>query len=75
VISNACEFAADSGAPKRPEVHADWDQDLPIDMTKTYFALLTGARYRRWVEIGEGTHSVMMEKNRMQLFRGSGISG
>jgi hypothetical protein len=33
-----------------PLVHADRDQDLPIDMTKTYFSLLTGARYRRWVE-------------------------
>ena len=31
-------------------VHADWDRDLPIDMTKTYFSLLTGARYRRWVD-------------------------
>jgi pimeloyl-ACP methyl ester carboxylesterase len=50
-------------------VHADWDQDLPIDMTKTYFSQLANARYRRWVEIGEGTHSIMMEKNRMQLFR------
>ncbi|MDR3468299.1 MAG: alpha/beta fold hydrolase [Xanthobacteraceae bacterium] len=50
-------------------VHADWDQDLPLEMTKTYFALLTNARYRRWVEIGEGTHSIIMEKNRMQLFR------
>ncbi len=50
-------------------VHADWDQDLPIDMTRTYFSLLTNARYRRWVEIGEGTHSVLMEKNRMHLFR------
>jgi pimeloyl-ACP methyl ester carboxylesterase len=50
-------------------VHADWDQDLPIDMTRTYFSLLTGACYRRWVEIGEGTHSIIMEKNRMQLFR------
>jgi pimeloyl-ACP methyl ester carboxylesterase len=49
-------------------VHADWDQDLPIDMTKTYFSRLTNARYRRWVEIGEGTHSIIMEKNRLQLF-------
>jgi pimeloyl-ACP methyl ester carboxylesterase len=49
-------------------VHADWDHDLPIDMTRTYFSLLTNARYRRWVEIGEGTHSVVMEKNRLQLF-------
>jgi len=50
-------------------VHADWDQDLPIEMTKTYFSLLINARYRRWVEIGEGTHSILMEKNRRQLFQ------
>jgi pimeloyl-ACP methyl ester carboxylesterase len=50
-------------------VHAEWDQDLPIDMTKAYFAKLTGAPYRRWVEIAEGTHTVIMEKNRLQLFQ------
>ena len=26
-------------------------------------------RRKRYVEIGEGTHTVIMEKNRMQLFR------
>jgi len=25
--------------------------------------------YKRFVQIGEGTHSVMTEKNRMQLFQ------
>ena len=30
---------------------------------------LTNAPYKRYVEIGEGTHSIMMEKNRMQFFR------
>jgi hypothetical protein len=25
--------------------------------------------YKRFVELGEGTHTVMMEKNRMQFFR------
>ena len=50
-------------------VHAEWDQDLPLEMARTYFSLLTGAPYRRWVEIGEGTHSVLLEKNRLQLFK------
>ena len=31
--------------------------------------VLTGAPYKRYVEIGEGTHTVIMEKNRMSLFR------
>jgi len=25
--------------------------------------------YKRYVQIGEGTHTVIMEKNRMQLFQ------
>jgi pimeloyl-ACP methyl ester carboxylesterase len=60
----------DPGLITRPVlvVHADWDQDLPSDMTKAYFAKLTAAPYRRWVEIAEGTHTIIMEKNRMQLF-------
>ena len=49
--------------------HAEWDQDLPSYMLHAYFAKLTNAPYKRYVEIGEGTHTVIMEKNRMQLFR------
>ena len=30
---------------------------------------MTNAPYKRFVEIGEGTHSIIMEKNRMQFFR------
>ena len=48
--------------------HADWDADCPLDMSRAVFAKLTAAPYRRWVEIGEGTHSVFMEKNRWQIF-------
>jgi pimeloyl-ACP methyl ester carboxylesterase len=50
-------------------VHAEWDADLPSDQAQGYFAKLIHAPYKRFVEIGEGTHSVIMEKNRMQLFR------
>jgi len=49
-------------------VHAEWDQDLPNPMPREVFSRLTAAPYRRLVEIGEGTHTVMMEKNRGQLF-------
>ena len=38
-------------------------------MLYAYFARLTHAPYKRYVEIGEGTHHVMLEKNRMQLFQ------
>jgi pimeloyl-ACP methyl ester carboxylesterase len=50
-------------------IHAEWDFDLPSYMAIEYFALLKNAPYRRMVEIGEGTHTVMLEKNRMQFFR------
>ena len=50
-------------------VHAEWDQDLPTPMQREVFARLTSAPYRRLVEIGEGTHTVIMEKNRDQLFQ------
>ena len=49
--------------------HAEWDADLPSYMLHAYFAKLTNAPYRRYVEIGEGTHTIIMEKNRMQLFQ------
>jgi len=50
-------------------IHAEWDADLPSYMAEAYFARLTGAPYKRFVELGEGTHTVMLEKNRMQFFR------
>jgi len=49
--------------------HAEWDQDLPNYMLYAYFEKLTNTPYKRYVQIGEGTHTVIMEKNRMQLFQ------
>lgn len=48
-------------------IHAEWDADLPSYQTAAYFAELKNAPYKRWVELGEGTHTVMLEKNRMQF--------
>lgn len=50
-------------------VHAEWDQDTPTHMAQAVFSLLENAPARRFVQIGEGTHTVIMERNRMQLFR------
>jgi pimeloyl-ACP methyl ester carboxylesterase len=50
-------------------IKAEWDADTPTYMAATLFPLLVNAPYKRYVEIGEGTHTVMMEKNRMNLFR------
>jgi pimeloyl-ACP methyl ester carboxylesterase len=49
--------------------HAEWDADNPSYILHAYFAKLTKVPYKRYVEIGEGTHTVIMEKNRMQLFQ------
>jgi len=48
---------------------AEWDADTPLYMAQTLFPLLVNAPAKRLVVIGEGTHSIMNEKNRMQLFR------
>jgi pimeloyl-ACP methyl ester carboxylesterase len=45
---------------------AEWDYRVPD--AQALFKLL-GSPYKRLVQIGEGTHVVMLEKNRMQLFR------
>ena len=50
-------------------IHAEWDQDTPAYMSQTLFPLLTNAASKRYIVIGEGTHSIIMEKNRMQLFK------
>ena len=38
-------------------------------MSQALFPLLTNAASKRYIVIGEGTHTVIMEKNRMQLFK------
>jgi pimeloyl-ACP methyl ester carboxylesterase len=50
-------------------VHAEWDAEAPGYMSQALFARLTAAPLKRYVIIGEGTHFVMLERNRMQLFR------
>jgi pimeloyl-ACP methyl ester carboxylesterase len=49
--------------------HAEWDADLPSYMLYAYFEKLVNVPYKRYVQIGEGTHTVIMEKNRMQLLQ------
>lgn len=50
-------------------VLGDWDADTPPYMAQALFAGLTQARNRRLVLIAEGTHMLMLEQNRMQMFR------
>lgn len=50
-------------------VHGEWDADTPAYMSQALFTRLTGAPLKRYVVIGEGTHSIIIQRNRMQLFR------
>src|SRR5258705_5617834 len=50
-------------------LHAEWDADLPSYLAQRYFAQLRNTPYKRLIELSEGTHTVIMEKNRMQFFR------
>lgn len=47
----------------------EWDQDTPQAMAQAIFGLLDNAAWKRLILIGAGTHSVIMERNRMQLLR------
>jgi pimeloyl-ACP methyl ester carboxylesterase len=49
-------------------VVAEWDQDTPIYMAQEVFARLPGPN-KRIVILGEGTHAIALEKNRMRLLR------
>ena len=48
---------------------AEQDADTPLYMARALFPLLTNAPSKRLVVIGDGTHVILTEKNRMQLFR------
>jgi pimeloyl-ACP methyl ester carboxylesterase len=50
-------------------IKGDWDVDTPAAMSQGLFASLSGVPYKSYIEIGEGTHMLMLEKNRSRLFR------
>ena len=49
-------------------VQAEWDRDLPPYMAQTLFPLLVNSPGKRYVMLPEGTHTIIMEKNRRMLF-------
>jgi pimeloyl-ACP methyl ester carboxylesterase len=49
-------------------VGGEWDRDLPAYMRHTLFPLLVNSPGKRYVELAEGTHTIVMEKNRLKLF-------
>lgn len=48
-------------------LHAEWDLDVTTQQMGNLFPRFLNAPYRRWTEIGEGTHMVVMERNRWQV--------
>jgi pimeloyl-ACP methyl ester carboxylesterase len=48
-------------------VLGEWDAN--VQTAQTIFSKLSNSPHKRLVQIGEGTHLVFLEKNRMQLFR------
>ncbi|RVT98884.1 alpha/beta fold hydrolase [Rhodovarius crocodyli] len=50
-------------------VLGEWDQDTPPYMAQTLFPLLTRSPGKRLVMLGEGTHSMWMERNRGALYQ------
>jgi pimeloyl-ACP methyl ester carboxylesterase len=50
-------------------VLGEWDKDTPPYMAQTLFPLLTKAAWKRLAILSEGTHTILMEKNRVLLFR------
>ena len=77
VVQDSREFA-NAGKPRyNPAdirvptllILGEWDADTPLYMAQTLFPLLVNAPSKKMVVIGEATHVVVTEKNRMQLFR------
>ena len=50
-------------------VVGDWDVDTPAYMAQAILARLTASPEKRLVIIGEATHHLMLERNRLQMFR------
>jgi pimeloyl-ACP methyl ester carboxylesterase len=49
-------------------VGAEWDRDAPPYMAQALFPMLVNSPGKRYVALAEGTHSIIMEKNRLKLF-------
>jgi pimeloyl-ACP methyl ester carboxylesterase len=45
-----------------------WDQDTPGYMAEAIYPLLESAAWKRLITVEEGTHTLIMEKNRLRLF-------
>ncbi|HLC40239.1 MAG TPA: alpha/beta fold hydrolase [Methylomirabilota bacterium] len=75
VLKDIVDYWGASKATWEPEkirvptllILAEWDQDTPLYMAQEVFARLVNTPYKRHLVLGEGTHTVAVEKNRMHL--------
>jgi pimeloyl-ACP methyl ester carboxylesterase len=49
-------------------VVGEWDHDTPPELAQTLFPLLENSPGKRFAQLAEGTHTIVMEKNRLALF-------
>jgi esterase/lipase len=49
-------------------VVGEWDHDTPPQLAQTLFPMLVNSPGKRMVHLAEGTHTIVMEKNRLALF-------
>lgn len=70
-VWNANRAGYDPAAIAAPTmlVVAEWDRDTPPSRAYTLFPLLANSPGKRLVVLGEGTHSIMLERNRGALFQ------
>jgi esterase/lipase len=50
-------------------ISAEWDQDTPLFMAQEVFRKLVNTPHKRQVVLAEGTHTIAIEKNRMELIK------
>jgi hypothetical protein len=56
-------------------IKVKWEQDTPAYMAQNLFPKLTGAPYKRYVALGEGTHTSIREKSHEPFSRGAAVLG
>jgi pimeloyl-ACP methyl ester carboxylesterase len=80
ILQDSAEFWGSTDRPPRPYwdpeklvvptllVLGEWDRDTPTYMAQQLLPKLVNAPMKRLVILSEGTHTIMMEKNRVDLF-------
>jgi pimeloyl-ACP methyl ester carboxylesterase len=75
VLKDVVEYWGVGKATYEPEkirvptllILGEWDQDTPLFMAQEVFKKLVNTPYKRQVTLGQGTHTIALEKSRMQL--------